>query len=273
MAGNDAFEFVTQQGWQAGLKNLLRAEFRHWWKTNTWWVQCLIWISVVDLILFTVLFASNSTDELAMPLSELIVLYGLFGGMFVAIGVVIMMQGAIVGEKISGTAAWVLSKPTSRHAFVLSKMMANAFGVVVTGVLIPGIVAYLVISIGAGVNLPVFNFMGGLGLLILFSLYWLTFTVMLGTFFNARGPVIGIPLALLLGQQFVLGIIMSISPKIADFLPFTIVMPSQDELANSIVGNVILGSPPSSWMPVISSIFAIAIFIFTAIWRFRKEEF
>lgn len=273
MSGNNAFELVTQQGWQAGLRNLLRAEFRHWWKTKTWWVQSLIWIGVVDLVLFTVVFAANSSDELSMQLSELAVLYGVFGGMFATVGVVVMMQGAIVGEKISGTAAWVLSKPISRHSFVLSKMIANGFGVAVTGVFVPGIVAYLILTIGTGTSLPVVDFLAGISLLLLFSLYWLTFTVMLGTFFNSRGPVIGIPLALVLGQQFVLGIIMSISPKIAEFLPFSIVMPPQDGLANSIVGDVINGLSPSTWMPVISSIFAIAIFIFIAIWRFRKEEF
>ncbi|MFC2028968.1 ABC transporter permease [Chloroflexota bacterium] len=273
MAGNSVFELVTQQGWQAGLQNLLRAEFRRWWKTKTWWVQSLIWISIVDFVLFTVVFAAKSSSEMAMQLSELAVLYGVFGGMFATVGIVVTMQGAIVGEKLSGTAAWVLSKPTSRHSFVLSKMIANGLGVAVTGVLVPGIVAYLILTIGTGSSLPVGDFLFGVSLLVLFSLYWLTFTVMLGTFFNSRGPVIGIPLALVLGQQFVLGILMSISPRLVEFLPFSIVMPPQDGLANSIVGDVIIGLQPTTWMPAISSIIAIGIFIFISIWRFRKEEF
>lgn len=273
MAGNSAFELVTQQGWQAGLRNLLRADFRHWWKTRRWWVQSLVWIGVVDLILFMVVFTTKTSPEITMPLSELSVLYGVFGGMFAAVGVVIMMQSAIVGEKVSGTAAWVLSKPISRNSFVLSKMISNGFGVAVTGVFIPGTIAYLVLTVGTGSTLPVLDFLLGVSLLLLFSFYWLTFTVMLGTFFNSRGPVIGIPLALILGQQFVLGILMSISPGLVDFLPFSIVMPPQNGLANSIVGDVINGITPASWMPVISSILAIVIFTFIAIWRFRQEEF
>ena len=273
MSGNSAFELVNNLGWQAGLKNMLRAEFKRWWKTRTWWIQSIIWISIVDLLLATILFAGNATDELAMPVRELILLYGVFGGLFTTIGVVIMMQGTIVGEKISGTAAWVFSKPVSTPAFLLSKLVANAFGVAVTAMILPGIGAYLIISIGTGEYLPILEFIAGVGILYLFSFYWLALTLMLGTFFNSRGPVIGIPLALILGQQFILGLIMNISPEIINFLPYPLVMPSQDELGSSVVGDVIMGTSPSSWLPVISSIIAILIFIMVSIWRFRKEEF
>ena len=44
-------------------------------------------------------------------------MYGIFGGMFVAFGVMIIMQRVLVGEKRSGTAAWVLSKPVTRTGF------------------------------------------------------------------------------------------------------------------------------------------------------------
>ncbi|MCJ7701618.1 MAG: ABC transporter permease [Anaerolineales bacterium] len=273
MTGNSAFELVDEQGWRAGLKNMLRAEFNRWWKTRTWWVQSLVWIGVVDLILITVISAANAADELVMPIQELVMLYGVFGGMFTAVGVVISMQGAIVGEKISGTAAWVLSKPISRHAFVLAKLLANAFGVVITAMLIPGLGAYLIITLGTGESLSLLNFMGGMGILYLFVFYWLAFTLMLGAFFNARGPVIGIPLAFILGQQFILGVIMSISPKMADFFPFSLVMPPQETMMNSVVGHVIMGTPPPSWMPVYSSAIAIILFVVIGIWRFRREEF
>ncbi len=68
--------------------------------------------------------------------------YAIFAGLFPAVGVVIIMQGVVVGEKKSGTAAWVLSKPVTRPAFILSKVIANSLGVLVTMVVLPGIVAY-----------------------------------------------------------------------------------------------------------------------------------
>ena len=273
MSGNSAFKLINQQGWRAGLGNMLRAEFYRWWKTRTWWVQSLIWIGVVDLILLMVISASTAADEQSMPVADLVMLYGIFGGMFVSIGVVITMQGAIVGEKISGTAAWVLSKPISRSAFILAKLLANAFGVAITAILVPGIIAYLIITMGTGVSLLILDFLGGVGILCLFAFYWLAFTLMLGAFFNSRGPVIGIPLALILGQQFILGLLTSISTTLVNLFPFLLVMPPQEASAGSVVGYVILGTQPPSWMPVYSSLIAIVLFVVIGIWRFRREEF
>jgi len=273
MAGNSAFELVNDQGWQAGLRNLLRAEMASWWKTRTWWVQSLIWICVIDLILVAVISSSGgSADEPAMSLQELIMLYGIFGGMFTSIGVVIHMQGAIVGEKISGTAAWVLSKPVSRPAFVLSKLLGNAMGVATTAVIIPGTAAYLIITRLNGVDLSLLNFIGGMGVLCLFAFYWLALTLMLGAFFNSRGSVIGISLALILGQQFIQGLAANISPALLNYLPYELAIPAQGDSATSIVGHVILGSSPATWAPVYSSMIAIALFVWLGIWKFSREE-
>lgn len=272
MAGNSAFELVNERNWQAGLRNLLRAEMASWWKTRTWWVQSLIWVSVIDLMLITIISAGGAAGEPVMPLQELITIYGVFGGMFTSIGVVIHMQGAIVGEKISGTAAWVLSKPVARPAFVLSKLLGNAFGVAITTVVFPGIGAYLIFTIFTGADLQVLNFIGGMGLLCLFAFYWMSLTLMFGAFFNARGPVIGIPLALILGQQFIQGLVANISPALIHYLPYELALPLQGDAAVSIVGHVILGTSPATWTPVYSSVIAIAIFVWLGIWRFRKEE-
>lgn len=272
MAGNSAFELANEEGWQAGLRNLLRAEMAGWWKTRTWWVQSLIWICVIDLLLITIISSAGAGDEPAMPLLELISLYGIFGGMFTSIGVVIHMQGAIVGEKISGTAAWVLSKPVARPAFVLSKLLGNAIGIGMTAVIIPGIGAYLIFTLLKGEDLQLLNFIGGMGVLCLFAFYWMSLTLMLGAFFSSRGPVIGISLALILGQQFIQAIAANISPALVNYLPYELAIPLGGGSATSIVGHVILGTTPASWAPVYSSVIAIAIFVGLGIWRFRKEE-
>ena len=272
MAGNSAFEMINEEGWQAGLRNLLRAEMAGWWKTRTWWVQSLIWVCIIDLLLIAVVSSGGTADEPAPPLLELISIYGVFGGMFISIGVVIHMQGAIVGEKVSGTAAWVLSKPVARPAFVLSKFLGNALGVVVTAVLIPGVGAYLIFTNLAGAKLQILNFIGGMGILCLFAFYWMSLTLMLGAFFTSRGPVIGISLSLILGQQFIQVIAAKISPTLIHYLPYEMAIPLQGESATSIAGHVILGTSPASWAPVYSSVIAIGIFVWLGIWRFSREE-
>lgn len=137
MAGNSAFIPVAARGRLGGLNNLLRAEFGIWFGTNMWWTQGLMWIVILNFLVGALLWS-----EAGVELVEAVTLYGLFSGLFPAVAVVIILQDAIVGEVEKGTAAWVLSKPVSREAFVLAKLIPNAVGVLVSMVLLPGLAAY-----------------------------------------------------------------------------------------------------------------------------------
>ena len=66
----------------------------------------------------------------------------LFSGIFAAGGVVVFAQDALIGEKRSGTAAWLLSKPVSRTAFLTAKLAADAIGILVTFVIVQGVIGY-----------------------------------------------------------------------------------------------------------------------------------
>jgi len=271
MSGNSAFVINQQQGWRAGLKNLLRADQRRWWRTRTWWTQSILWICLVDAILAIVLFTPDANAS--MSESEMLTLYGVFAGMFASIGVIIAMQGVLVGEKAAGTASWVLSKPTSRAAFIISKLLSNGFGLAVTSVLAPGLVAFLLITFGSDANPNFPRFLMGIGLVAIHNLYWLALTLLLGAFFDSRGPVIGIPMALVLGQQFIQGLIANISPRLLDFLPYAIIMQDPSGRGDSIVSSVILGASPPTWMPVFAAMVTSLIFVLVGIWRFSREEF
>ena len=67
-------------------------------------------------------------------------------GMALPIGAIIMGQEEVLDEKQSGTAAWILSKPVSRVAFILAKVTANAIGILIIMVLLEGALAYRLIS-------------------------------------------------------------------------------------------------------------------------------
>lgn len=204
---------------------------------------------------------------------ELPLLYSIFGGMFVAVGVIIMMQGAIVGEKVTGTAAWVLSKPVSRGAFVVSKLIPNGIGSFVTAMLLPGVVAYFLIAQIAPEQYSFINFLGGIGILALFNTYWLTLTLMMGAFFNRRGPVIGIPLALILGQELITGFVFQYAPWLHYLIPYELIMPLGSDEYGSMVLTIISGASPSTWAPVFSAVILIVVFTTIGIWRFSREEF
>ena len=112
--------------------------------------------------------------------------YSIFSGLFPTIAVIIILQDAVVGEKESGTAAWVLSKPVARTAFILAKLIANTIGVIVTMVVFPGVVAYLQIRL-AGAQLAPFDFILGMGVLALNLVFFLTLTLMFRDSFCPSG--------------------------------------------------------------------------------------
>lgn len=270
MAGNEALIPVQGSGWQRGMANLLRGEFSSWFGRRRWLTNSLVWVLLVDGILLMVLLQARLDPEFSSSSADLdlVVLYTIFGGLFVAVGVVIAMQGEIVGEKRSGTAAWVLSKPVSRPAFVLSKAIGNGLGLLFTAVLVPGVIAYLLYSLLYFQELlPIPGFLAAVAILGLHALFWMTFTLMLGTFFSSWGPVIAIPMALLFGQQFILGMI----PQAMYVLPWLMVSPLGD-MPNSISAALILGEPPPTWLPVISAAILSVVFMTIAVWRFRHEE-
>lgn len=262
MTGNSAFNVVQEQGWQRGLGNLMRAGFASWWKTSTWWVHALIWTGVINMVLFGIFQAPD------MARQDAVGVYSLFAGLFPTVAVIIIMQGAIVGEKQSGTAAWVLSKPVSRDAYVLSKLVPNAVGMVVTMVLLPGALAFLQMLL-FDVGVAPARFLLGVAVITLHLLFFLAFTVMLGTLFDQWGAVIAIPLGLLFGQQYLLSMI----PALRYILPWGLVMPLGEEVTTSVAGALMLGAQPEVTSPLGVIALSTVVCVGVALWRFRKEEF
>ncbi len=186
MSGNSDFILVSETGWRRGLNNLLDNEFAGWFKTKMWWIQCIIWVSVTGFMLAGVMFSADDFD-----FKEGMMLFSIFIGLFPAIGVVIIMQDALVGEKSEGTIAWILSKPASRQSVILSKVTANSLGVFVTMVLVPGLFAYGLFCYYTKSLMDPLPFLSAFGVVFISHLFYLTLTLMLGAFFSARGPVIG----------------------------------------------------------------------------------
>lgn len=261
MSGNEALNLVQERGWRRGLNNMLRAELGKWWGTRQWWIQSLIWIGVINGILAGVLWSSGEVN-----FTEGIDLYSIFSGLFPAVAVVVILQDALVGEKESGTAAWVLSKPVSRVSFVVSKLFANTLGVLVTMILLPGVVAFLQISLASGSLLPPLQFLAGQAVLGINLLLYLSLTLMLGTFFTHRAPVIGIPLALVFGQQMLLNI-----PGAVYILPWSLAVPLNDG-GGSIASTLMRGESPTFLFPLYAAVVFIILFSFVGLWRFEREE-
>jgi len=262
MPANKDLTPVYSRGWRGGLGNMLRGELGRWFGTRTWWTQALIWILVVNGLLLAIL---GEDDTVGLP--DVTALYCIFAGMFPSIAVVIAAQDAVVGEKEKGTAAWVLSKPVSRTAFILSKAIGYGLGILVSLVLIPAVIAFLEFRIVGGLTVNPAKFATGTGMLWLYQCFYLLLTLMLGTFFSARPAVIGIPLALAFGQQ----LLFSIFPAAIKVMPWTIIAPIGD-METSIISAIMAGRTPPDMTPFYVVSGAIIVFLIMGLWRFEREE-
>ncbi|HEY4722873.1 MAG TPA: ABC transporter permease subunit, partial [Anaerolineae bacterium] len=193
----------------------------------------------------------------------------IIAGIALSIGTVILGQDEIIDEKKQGTAAWILSKPVSRTAFVLAKLLANAFSILIVMVLLQGALAFVQVSIVRGSLWSIGPFLGGLGLLFLDLMFYLTLTIMLGTLFNGRGAVIGIPMAIGFGWQFLLGL----APFLGEIMPWALTMPITQKVDSSLAMAVVTGHPLPSVTPIIATAIWCVVFTVVAVWRFNRDEF
>lgn len=180
---------------------------------------------------------------------------------------IIAGQEALIGERQLGTAAWVLSKPVSRAAFILSKLAASSTGILVTGVVIQGLVAYIQLSLRVASPWSIAGFSGAMGLLILNFMFYLTLTYMLGSIFANRSSVLGISLAMaLIGP-----VVLQSLPVVGEFTPWSFFLPVTEGVPADLA--VALGQPLPSVTPVICTVLLSTLFIIVALIRFEREEF
>lgn len=249
-------------GWTVGLTNLLRKELGRWWTTKLWWIQTLIWLTLLNGVT-TVIMLDSSGMAPEDLVNEAVQTFFLVAATAVGIGIVLTLQGSIVGEKEMGTAAWVMSKPASRASFVTAKLLAHFTGFVVTSIVIPATVFLAVSSLILPEPVSFGPFATGLAVIALNVLFYVTLTLALGCFFRGRGPIAGIGITLILVGQFFKGM-----------LPEAIVL-TTPWLLGEVAASYAMQQPPDfdRVVPLVAAAVEIVILGALAIWRFNREEF
>lgn len=252
-------------GWRMGFANMLAKENAAWWRTRRWWIQALVAIFFVNgTMLANHQLAGRSAERIA-SLNNLLVIAGVL-----SIAAILLGQDSILGEMQSGTAAWVLSKPLRRPAFLLAKLVANGLGLLVTAVFIPNVIAYCYFDLVGGVKLPVAGFAGAMGLVYLYLLFYMILAMMLATLFRERGPVFGIAVGVAWGW-------LLIQPPawLGAFLPWKLLTgPITDtETIPSLAGHLVLGEQLPTLAPIIATALWCVLFTAIAFWRIRRVEF
>lgn len=263
-AVGSALHPVVARGWRAGFANLLRRESGVWWGTRKGLVHLLLWLTVLSGFGLLGALSQESGQVLTAASRVLKTVTVFFGfGTFAAVaGVVISAQGALIEEKQLGTAAWILSKPVSRSAVILSKLIAYAGAFTTLIVVIPGAVFYGVSRLlwgqAATAALP---FAAALGALALYLLVYLALTLLLGAVFSARGPVAGLALSgLIVGQ-----VVGSLLPGLAILTPWA--------LPQVAVGLALGQRLPAGWpLTIAVTLMVCAACVAGAIWRLARDE-
>jgi ABC-2 type transport system permease protein len=282
MATNSVLIEVRDRGNFNGFGNLFRKENHAWWRTSQWLIQVAIWMFIINGMLAMLVLAAPkvkavqdrqkiNNPQAAVAESTIeqtaLMAFFLFSGLAPAVGVVILAQDALIGEKQAGTAAWVLSKPVSRVGFLLSKLSADGLGILITMVIVQGIVAYFIYKAGTGINLSIPGFLTALSLVALLLAFYLSLTYMLGSLFRKRGAVIGIPMILIFGNN-----LNNLIPWLGKFMPWNLIMdlgPNRPALAVAKAQ----GLPLPTLTPIFGTAIMTILFIAVAVWRFQREEF
>ena len=275
MAANLELERVKERSGLRGFSNLFRKENRAWWGTRRWWINALLWTVLLGGLTAIMLFASgeevNEATEAEITqaggLVAYILLLGLniffqFGVPVLAIGTVILAQDLIIGEKQSGVAEWLLSKPVTRRAYVLAKVAANALAVLALLIGLPSVVAYGMLSLRMGAPFPLAPFLSAVGIMTVHTLFYLTLTLMLGTIFNNRGPILGIALGSVLGGGMLGGLIKPLLYVTPWMLPEVAVLTATGQALTAETGIASL---------VATALWSV-VFILMAFAKFEKME-
>jgi ABC-2 type transport system permease protein len=260
-------------GWLAGFGNLLGKELGAWFRTRRWLWQLLIWLIIINgfvgFILFVIpMLVANGAQtvgigEADMLPPESLGFYWAFPLMvlFGVAGVVILTQDEIIQERMSGTAAWILSKPAARPAFILTKLFSNLFGALIFIVLLPGLVTLGETYLAVHKGVPLLPLLAGIGVAWLALAFYISLVILLGVLFESRGPVLGISL----GTMFVGKFIAGFFPPIAYVLPVTM-----DGVSQMLMMGIPL--PAMLVSQVITTATLTIIFILVALRRFQRME-
>lgn len=250
-----------------GFGNLLANENRRWWRSRRWLIHLAVWVGIVNGFLAFLGWAVGQEPNVS---TEMIVTtrVEVFGELFpallhsTALGAIVAALGTIVGERQRGTAAWILSKPVARGAFVLAKLVAYAAALIPLAVLAPAAIFYGERTLFLGVPPALGPHLAIVGLAALHLLWYLSLTLLLGTLAQGHGTVAGVALGVLFGGQMLIEVV----PSLALVLPHGL---------GGLARTLSLSQPLPATSPLTVGVVGatvVALIVLT-LWRFGREEF
>jgi ABC-2 type transport system permease protein len=175
-------------------------------------------------------------------------------GIFVAI---LLPMGMVAREKERGTAAFVLSKPVSRTAFLAAKAVILVM-LLAIGVLVAAVATYVYTAI-LFQPLPLGEFIASSALVLLSLLVYGLFTFLGSTLASSQLPAVGIGLAAWVALS-----IVGINPTAARFTPAGLLEPASALAQGAAPGHLLLS---------VAANIGLCVVLFAVAWlAFRRQE-
>jgi len=251
-------EKINDRSILSGLGNLISMETGRLIKTHQWLTTSMIY-------LFTFQFFSLSS---ILPNNYKV--YSWYGinhfsnlvPIFLPIAVVVLLQNEVIKEKELGTMAWVLTSPVSRSTFIVAKYLVNILWALTVTVVIEFASCWIIFPILSQSLPPLEAYLATMGVNMLFALFYITLTIMLGCFLKSRGPVIGLPLIAWIAQLWFEGELRN--RGLVKYLPISL---------NDITRAWLSYNKADFLIPVLAVSAWCIIFVAASIWRVRREQF
>lgn len=245
-----------------GFANMLDKEYGAWWRTRRALIHLVLWLVVVNGFLFMIGLDEAGEGSPFALLDDLIEIFFRVGGLFTAIGIVVTTQSTVLDERRSGTAEWVLSKPVTRHAFMMSKLVMNGLSFIGLAALVPAVAFFSQTLLHTYLQPDLWPFLTGMILYVQQLLFYLTLTLALGTFLNSRGAVSGAAIGLIFAGLIV-----------PNFLPESLAFGPWGLTGLGYAAAMEQALPEWAWQAILTTTLWIALFVLVGLWRFEHEEF
>ena len=260
---NEGLKPLSSGGWSAGMGNLLERELSAWFRTSRWWKYSLGWMALINGMVFIfptiagVAEGSGATDPYRTALEA----YLNMAALVASIGVVLTMQDAIIGERESGTLAWVMSHPVSRTSFLLAKAVGGGTGLLLTALALPALLAYWQVGFLSGQLPEPVWFLAATGMVGLQLVFYLSLMLLLGVVFQQRLAAAGLGLAVLFAGPLVPAVL----PALGRLFPWQ--MP-QMAMVVAVYGHM----PSEFGLPLLATALWAGLFLSAALWQLGRME-
>ena len=264
MSSSQSLTRRTGSDWRRGFAPIAARELRRWLATRRGVIHLVLWSGLLGGLLAMALFVIPEAmpEEDAMSLADRLDAGRQFffgaGAIATAIGAVVVLQDALLEDKTAGTVELVLSKPLSRTAYVLGRLLPNLAAFLIAMIAVPAAIGYGLFAL-ADPAVSGADYASGVALLALNLLFYATLAMMLGALLRSRGPYLGIALGVILGGTLV---------PVAEIVRFT-----PWKLADlAVLAAAGAPAPPDAPIMVMSTLAWSVAFLVIAVRRVRRAE-